>query len=616
MTRAPAAFMLSVLVGLTAITPSAIAKAPSPPNPNVQLSALSCASSGNCGAVGTYDDTIGDSQGILVSETGGKWNPSVEAQAPAGASSDPFKASDGGGIVDVACPGNGSCVAVGRYTDSVGIDHGVVITETDGRWRRGLSLQLPTNAIRAQKPKTGATQDVNLDNVACSSVGNCIAIGNYETNAEVWEGLIETETQGHWTRGVQAPLPAGAPVEGQNAFLLYADCVSATGCTIVGDYVDPSGHQQALLIRGGLSSWTAAPDPAAPSDANIDPNVEPTEVSCTDALDCVAVGNYVNPLENSLGLEFVESRGNWGAGAGVTLPAGAAPASTVGDQTAVLSSVSCPQTGDCSAVGWYFDNDENGQGLLVREQGGVWQPGLQAALPANAVGGLEKQSAGLGWVSCASAGNCLATGVYTDLGYNSQGLLLSEINGVWQTALEAPLPRHASSQQTAATDQSDCTAVGDCAVIGEYYDTHGRLLGYTISESGGSFGRPAAVSVPGATSSELKLSLDSILSPYGKDSSLAGIRKARGFQFDYTAPAAGTATTAWYATQNGTRVLVGSGRVSVPAAGSSTLELKLTATGLRSLTGVKRVRISAVAVFAPRDHKLADQQTSYTFTLR
>jgi hypothetical protein len=122
--------------------------------------------------------------------------------------------------------------------------------------------------------------------------------------------------------------------------------------------------------------------------------------------------------------------------------------------------------------------------------------------------------------------------------------------------------------------------------------------------------------VPGATSSELKLSLDSILSPYGKDSSLAGIRKARGFQFDYTAPAAGTATTAWYATQNGTRVLVGSGRVSVPAAGSSTLELKLTATGLRSLTGVKRVRISAVAVFAPRDHKLADQQTSYTFTLR
>jgi hypothetical protein len=288
----------------------------------------------------------------------------------------------------------------------------------------------------------------------------------------------------------------------------------------------------------------------------------------------------------------------------------------VGDQTAVLSSVSCRQTGDCTAVGWYFDNDENGQGLLVSEQNGVWQPGSQAALPANAVGGLEKQSAGLDSVSCASVGNCLATGEYTDLGYNSQGLLLSESGGVWQTALEAPLPPHASNQQTAATNQSDCTAVGYCAVIGEYNDTRGRLLGYTISESGGSFGRPAAVSVPGATSAELKLSLDAILSPYGKDSALEGIRKARGFQFNYVAPAAGSATLAWYATQAGKPVLAGSGQVSVPTAGGTTLKLKLTAAGIKLLAGLKRVRISASAGFAPRDHKLGDQHTAFTFTLR
>ena len=629
MTRAPAACLLSVLIGLAAFVPGASAKTArastspkktaatlSAPNPNVQLTALSCSSTGNCGAVGTYDDAVNDSQGILVSEASGQWRPSVEALAPAGASLDPFKSANGGGIVDVACPGNGSCVAVGRYTDRTGIDRGLVITESAGRWEQGVRLQLPVNAIQPKKPKTGATQDLVMTGVSCSSVGNCVAIGNYETNAEVWEGLIVPETHGRWGRGIEAPLPSGSPVEGQNAFLLDADCTGDTGCTLAGDYVDALGHQEALLITGEGTSWTAAPDPGAPSDANVDPGVEPTVISCTDAQDCVTVGIYTNPLDNSLGLEFVESHGHWAAATGVTLPSGAAPATTVGDQTSVLSSVSCAQTGDCSAVGWYFDNDENGQGLLETEQNGVWQPGTEAVLPANAEAGLEKQSSGLDWVSCASVGNCLATGVYTDRGLNSRGLLVSEVNGVWQTAQEAPLPAHAASQQTAATDQSDCTAVGDCAVIGEYYDSHGRLLGYTTSETNGSFGRPVAVSVPGPTASELKVSLDSILSPYGRDSGLQAIRKAHGFDFDYLVPAAGTATSDWYATQLGKRVLVGSGHVTEPSAGSTSLKLKLTPAGLKLLTGVKKVRITAVAAFVPRDRKLQGQQTVTAFTLR
>ncbi len=193
-------------------------------------------------------------------------------------------------------------------------------------------------------------------------------------------------------------------------------------------------------------------------------------------------------MQNSLGLLLNESGGSWAGGTGAALPANAAPASTVGDQTVVLASVACPQAGTCTAVGWYFDNDENGQGLLVTQTGGVWQPGAEVTLPSNAVGGLEKQSAGLDWISCASPGNCLATGVYTDLGYNSQGLLLSEVNGVWQAGVESPLPRNASTVQYAAANQSDCTSVGVCTVIGQYNDTRGNVLGYVLSEAGGTWG--------------------------------------------------------------------------------------------------------------------------------
>jgi hypothetical protein len=41
-------------------------------------------------------------------------------------------------------------------------------------------------------------------------------------------------------------------------------------------------------------------------------------------------------------------------------------------------------------------------------------------------------------VSCPSAGNCGAGGEYWDSSGHSQGLVVSEVNGVWGTALEGP----------------------------------------------------------------------------------------------------------------------------------------------------------------------------------
>ena len=52
------------------------------------------------------------------------------------------------------------------------------------------SVQLPADATRPTKPKSGIVDDVGLAAVSCSSVGNCVAVGNYETNAEVWEAMI------------------------------------------------------------------------------------------------------------------------------------------------------------------------------------------------------------------------------------------------------------------------------------------------------------------------------------------------------------------------------------------------------------------------------------------
>lgn len=604
MNRRAAAWLLSTVVSLAALAPAASAVQI---NPAVQLTALSCASTGNCSAIGSYDDGLGHSQALLATETAGAWHPSVEAQAPAGAATTPFKSADGGGLVNIACPAAGNCVAVGRYTAANHVDHAVIFTESGGTWHRGVGVRLPADALPPKPPKAGVVDNVGLSSVACTSVGNCVAVGDYRDDAEVWEALILVERNGRWLRGIRAPLPAGASVQGQAALLLSISCRAANGCSAAGDYVDAHGHQQALLVSGSGSHWSAAQPPQAPADASTDPTIAPGSIACAAAGQCSAVGTYLNPLQNSLGLLLNESAGSWSGAAGVVLPADAAPAGTVGDQTVVLSSVACPQAGACSSVGWYFDNYGNGQPLLVSQNDGVWQPGVRAQLPANAVSGLQKQSAGFDWVSCATAGNCLATGVYTDIGYNSQGLLVSEVGGVWQPGVESPLPANAAMLQYAAANQSDCTGAGDCTVIGTYNDRLDNVLGYTLSERSGNWGPASELTLPAPNATETRLSLAAILTPGHGGAKLAAIRKARGYRYQYQAVEAGTARSSWSADLHGRRRLIASGSVRVKAPGTKELKLKLTALGTRLLADVKRVHVSVTASFRPRGSRRVER---------
>ena len=620
MTRVAAVRLLSMVVCFAALAPaSALAKtppskAPSHVNPAVQLQALSCASTGNCGAIGSYDDGLGDSQGLLATESHGKWQRAVEAVPPAGAAVEPFKLADGGGLVDISCPADGRCAAVGRYTDSRRTDHGVLFSETHGRWGRGVRLRLPDNALAPPKPKSSAVDLLGLDGISCSTAGNCVAVGSYETTAEVWEAMIVVQRHGHWTRAVQAPLPAGAPIAAQDALLLSVTCNRLGQCAAAGAYVDRLGRQQSLLVTGTPGSWAAAPTPAAPSDANSDPNVVPSSIACAGTGVCAAVGTYINPLQNSLGLLLSESGGQWSGGTGATLPANAAPAGTVGDQTVVLASVACPQAGVCTSVGWYYDNYENSQGLLVTQNGNTWEPGVEVTLPSNAVEGIEKQFAGLDWISCASVGNCLATGVYTDLGLNTQGLLLSEVNGSWQTGVESPLPRNAGTQQYAAADQSDCTGDGDCAVIGEYTDRRGNVLGYLLGEQGGVWGRATELTLPPPTAAEARLSLQAILVPQKHAARLAQIRASRRFDYSYQAVEAGTAATGWYANVAGKRVLIATGGAHAKAPGRVTLSLHLNAAGRKLLARRKQVHVFVIAAFKPRGHHRVSAVAGFTLS--
>src|SRR4051812_1271046 len=66
------------------------------------------------------------------------WGTAVEAPLPADAASDPSVA-----LTSVSCASAGECTAVGRYT---GGSEGLLLTEMAGTWATGVEAPLPADA--------------------------------------------------------------------------------------------------------------------------------------------------------------------------------------------------------------------------------------------------------------------------------------------------------------------------------------------------------------------------------------------------------------------------------------------------------------------------------------
>jgi PASTA domain len=427
----------------------------------VELSSVSCASPGNCSAVGDYHDSSGSPQGLLLTESAGTWGAGVEAALPANAATGANQFVE---LNSVSCASAGNCSAVGRYEDNSGGHQGLLLTETAGRWATGVEVVLPANAA---VPNPFAA----FFSVSCTSAGNCSAVGGYRDSAGSRQGLLLTEAAGTWGAGVEATLPANATM-GANQFveLNSVSCASAGNCSAVGDYIDSNGGQ-GLLLTETAGTWGNGVKAALPANA-VSGQVSVTSVSCASAGNCSAVGSYQGPSSSSCdrceaaqGLLLTETAGSWRAGVEAVLPADAYRPSPdvrlggLGENTAV----SCASAGNCSAVGNYDSSKESGGGLLLSERAGRWRKGVDA--PAGAADS----------VSCASSGNCSAVG---------WGFLLTEIAGHW-TVVKAALPADAATgaSQSVALPSVSCASAGNCSAVGGYIDGSGNYQGLLLDST-------------------------------------------------------------------------------------------------------------------------------------
>lgn len=368
---------------------------------------------------------------MAVTESGGIWGPATQITLPPGAR------SYDDDLESVACPTTGSCVAIGRYSDSSG-GHSMVVEESGRAW--GQVIAIP---------------GIELHSVACSAPRWCVALGSGSDPL-----MVVAESDGVWGQPEALSLPANAA---PNYIVEVSMTCQVMGrCFIAGDYTDTSHHDQMMGLSELDGKWGPAREITPP--AGVEGEAHLYSVACPASGSCVAVG-----IDSRLSIEASESNGEWAAQASSIIPP---PNMLLTD----LFQVSCPGAGPCIGVGYDEPGLHGTNPIAASGSAGIWGPASEIVLPPHAS---TNPSGMLRWVACSATESCLAIGLYQDISGQTQAMAISESNGVWNQASEITAPPSASNSQTdyeANLNLLACPGLGPCAALGTYSSKSGTHL--------------------------------------------------------------------------------------------------------------------------------------------
>src|SRR5215831_7758020 len=245
---------------------------------------VSCASAGNCAAVGGYRDGASRSQVFVVSETNGTWGKAIKM---------PFSGIlNWGGSADagsVSCGAAGSCAAVGSYrARGPSSTQAFVVSLTNGTW--DTAIEVPGSET------LNVGRDASTDSVSCVSAGNCTAVGDYRDGVGSPAGRPQPfavrETNGTWGQAIKVP-GSGLFDADAGANVTAVSCASAGNCAAGGFYIDGSHHEQAFVVSQTNGAWGNALEVPGSGTLNAG-DASVTSVSCRSAGRCAAGGTYTD----------------------------------------------------------------------------------------------------------------------------------------------------------------------------------------------------------------------------------------------------------------------------------------------------------------------------------
>ena len=347
-------------------------------------------------------------------------------------------------------------------------------------------------ALLATASPAGALNTVGLaytSAMSCASAGNCSAGGHYTDGAAFSSVFVASQVNGRWGTAKEVPGIAALNTGGF-ADIYSASCASAGNCSAGGFYIDSSGHNQAFVVSQVNGRWGTAKEVPGTAALNTGGNAQIDSVSCAKAGDCSAGGFYTDSSSHGQGFVVSQVNGKWGTAEQVpglaalnTGLAGIDPIECDFTCDPVAGLLSCASAGNCSAGGFYDDNTGRVQAFVVSQAGGRWATAKEVAANLNTA---AHAGAGIESVSCASAGNCSAGGVY-NLGAG-QAFVVSEVNGRWDTAKEVPGTAALNTGGNAAVQSLSCASAGNCSAGGYYTDNFRSPHAFVVSQVNGRWG--------------------------------------------------------------------------------------------------------------------------------
>jgi hypothetical protein len=402
-------------------------------------------------------------------------------------------------ISGLGCGSPGNCAAVGDYmSPGTSLTAPFVAAELNGTW----GVQ-PLAGLPAEAPSTHAS----FTNISCGSAGSCTAVGTYTGTDNVQRVFEAAETGGTW--GTAAVLDMTGLGSVQSASVSGLSCPAAGECTLVGSYYLAGGAGGAFTADESAGAWgTLQPLSLASLQSAAAPSVTGgmTALSCGAPGDCTASGLYEGTQYEAVPQPFIvtETGHAWGAPQlvpGLSSLSQGGPSAGSGNQDEI-SSISCPDAGDCAAVGTFYlpsspypQSASTGSLFTIDEAGGTW--GQAQALSTTTSGTVQT---GDGSVSCRSAGDCVIAANGPDASGQSEPVTASEAgSGAWGATAGIPGIAAGEGGVTGVT----CVPSGDCTAFGAYDTTSGSYSGEVFSATepdGGAMGTAQQVGAQGYAS--------------------------------------------------------------------------------------------------------------------
>jgi hypothetical protein len=301
------------------------------------------------------------------------------------------------------------------------------------------------------------------------------------------QAMVVTEKAGQW--GKATAVPGIAALGNGFSQVTSVSCASAGNCAADGTFTNSDRGNGLFVVSEVGGRWgRALLVPGTPADGFGYPMM--SSISCPSPGNCSAGGSY-HTAHSYQAFVVSQTSGRWGRAVHL------AGAGIRLSYYAQVNSVSCPAPGNCTATGVDIPHHVY-QLFAASEQNGVW--GAAVTIPLSA--GISAVNAGLdvNTMSCSAPGNCVAGGDYQYLLQKSgqdtvyfQAFVVSETNGQWSPAIEVPgltVPAQGGSGETYSVS---CTATGTCTAGGYYTSSSGRRQAFVISETGGTWGTAQAV---------------------------------------------------------------------------------------------------------------------------